>query len=57
MVEAAHAAGARSAGYVVLRLPHELRGRFADWPQRHVPARDATRFRPPRDDDPQLALF
>lgn len=112
VIEAAHAAGARSAGYVVLRLPHELQELFEDWLQRHVPDRarhvmsliadlrdgrandprfghrmrgtgvyaelyrqrmrrvlarlgldrprpalDTTRFRPPRNDGPQLALF
>ncbi|TAH49857.1 MAG: PA0069 family radical SAM protein [Betaproteobacteria bacterium] len=39
VVEAACAAGADSAGYVVLRLPHELRTLFADWLARHVPDR------------------
>lgn len=33
------AAGANRAGYVVLRLPHELKDLFADWLQTHYPAR------------------
>jgi DNA repair photolyase len=39
VVSAAHAAGADSAGYVVLRLPHELEALFTDWLQRHRPER------------------
>lgn len=39
MVQAAHAAGARSAGYVLLRLPHELKALFTDWLERHAPGR------------------
>ena len=38
-MSAAHAAGADSAGYVVLRLPHELEALFTDWLQRHRPER------------------
>ena len=41
VVEAAHAAGARSAGYVLLRLPHELSGLFEDWLATHAPDRAA----------------
>ena len=33
------AAGARYAGYVLLRLPHELRALFDDWLQTHFPDR------------------
>ncbi len=33
----AHAAGAREAGYVVLRLPLELRDMFREWLQVHFP--------------------
>ncbi len=35
----AAAAGARSAAYVLLRLPHELRGMFEEWLATHAPAR------------------
>ncbi len=35
----AHAAGAREAGYVVLRLPLELRDMFREWLQLHFPDR------------------
>lgn len=41
VVEAAHAAGARSAGYVLLRLPQELAGLFEEWLATHFPARAA----------------
>ena len=34
-----HAAGAREAGYVVLRLPLELRDMFREWLQVHFPDR------------------
>jgi DNA repair photolyase len=30
-------AGARSAGYVMLRLPHEVKELFRDWLQQHQP--------------------
>jgi DNA repair photolyase len=39
IVEAAARAGARHAGYVLLRLPHELRQMFEDWLAEHFPDR------------------
>ena len=36
---AAHRAGARHAGYTLLRLPSELREMFTAWLQEHVPSR------------------
>ncbi len=39
MLEAAREAGATSAGYVLLRLPHELAGLFEDWLAEHFPQR------------------
>lgn len=36
---AARARGARHAGYVLLRLPHELRDLFTEWLQQHMPDR------------------
>lgn len=41
VLEAAHEAGARSAGYVLLRLPHEVAPLFRDWLQTHLPQRAA----------------
>jgi DNA repair photolyase len=41
ILEAAARAGARHAGYVLLRLPHELRQMFEDWLQTHMPERAA----------------
>lgn len=41
ILEAAHEAGACGAGYVILRLPHELKGLFKDWLERHYPMRAA----------------
>ena len=40
-LEAAQAAGAREAGYVLLRLPHELKELFKDWLDAHFPERAA----------------
>ncbi len=37
ILEAARRAGARHAGYVLLRLPHELKDLFREWLQLHVP--------------------
>jgi DNA repair photolyase len=39
IMEAASRAGARHAGYVLLRLPHELRQMFEDWLNTHFPDR------------------
>ena len=41
ILEAAAQAGATSAGYVTLRLPHELEGIFTAWLEAHVPQRAA----------------
>ncbi|MET1022743.1 MAG: PA0069 family radical SAM protein [Pseudoxanthomonas sp.] len=41
VLEAAREAGARSAGYVLLRLPHEVAPLFRDWLDTHVPDRAA----------------
>ncbi|MGB8437502.1 MAG: PA0069 family radical SAM protein [Burkholderiales bacterium] len=39
IVAAAAEAGARWAGYIVLRLPHELKGLFREWLDHHHPQR------------------
>ena len=39
LLDAACAAGAVDAGYVVLRLPHELDEMFVDWLQKHAPTK------------------
>ncbi len=39
VVEACARAGARSAGYVLLRLPHEVAGLFREWLAGHYPQR------------------
>lgn len=39
ILEAAAEAGARTASYVVLRLPHGVKDLFADWLERNVPDR------------------
>lgn len=41
LLEAAKEAGATSAGYILLRLPHQLRGLFTQWLERHFPQRAA----------------
>jgi len=41
VLEAASQAGARSAGYVLLRLPHEVSPLFRDWLETHLPDRAA----------------
>ncbi len=41
VLEAAARAGARSAAWVMLRLPHEVAPLFADWLRRHYPERAA----------------
>lgn len=39
LLQAAAAAGASSAGYAILRLPHELSSVFRDWLHTHLPQR------------------
>jgi DNA repair photolyase len=39
LLEHAAEAGARSAGYVLLRLPHEVEGLFVEWLHEHYPDR------------------
>ena len=41
ILEAAAAAGARWAGYILLRLPHEIKDLFRDWMTQHFPDRTA----------------
>jgi DNA repair photolyase len=41
ILEASAQAGAGCAGYVLLRLPHELRQIFQDWLEQHMPERAA----------------
>jgi DNA repair photolyase len=41
ILEAAHAHGARAAGYTLLRLPHELKQVWREWLQLHYPQRAA----------------
>lgn len=41
ILEAAHAAGARAASYVLLRLPHELKELFEAWLAAHEPSKAA----------------
>jgi DNA repair photolyase len=41
ILEAAAGAGASSAGYVLLRLPHEVKELFEDWLAAHAPGRAA----------------
>ena len=41
ILQAARTAGARSAGYVMLRLPHEVKQLFRDWLQQHQPLKAA----------------
>jgi DNA repair photolyase len=41
LLEAAHAHGARAAGYVLLRLPHELKQVWREWLSLHYPDRAA----------------
>jgi DNA repair photolyase len=41
ILKAARAAGAREAGYTMLRLPHEVKGIFKDWLEKAYPDRFA----------------
>jgi DNA repair photolyase len=60
IVAAAARAGAGSAAYVLLRLPHEVRGLFYEWLEAHYPDRAARvrsrlrEMRGGRDNDPRF---
>ena len=41
ILEAASGAGASSAGFILVRLPHELKELFSEWLETHVPTRAA----------------
>jgi DNA repair photolyase len=49
ILDAAHAAGVREAGYVLLRLPLELRGLFREWLAANYPHREEHVFKLIRD--------
>ncbi len=49
ILDAAHAAGVREAGYVMLRLPLELRDLFSEWLKENYPHREEHVFRLIRD--------
>jgi len=60
ILERAAAAGARDAGYTVIRLPHELGDLFREWLELHLPERAAhvmsaiRQMRGGRDNDPRF---
>jgi DNA repair photolyase len=60
VLEAAFEAGATQAGYVVLRLPHEVKTLFRDWLERHYPLKAkhvmsrVHELRGGRDNDPNF---
>jgi DNA repair photolyase len=62
ILEAAAAAGARHAGYVLLRLPHEVKQLFRDWLNAHEPLKAQhvmsliNQMRGGRDNDPRYSF-
>lgn len=60
VLEAAYDAGANQAGYVVLRLPYEVKSLFRDWLERHYPLKAkhvmsrVQAMRGGRDNDPKF---
>jgi DNA repair photolyase len=60
IIERAAAAGAKGAGYTILRLPYELKDLFREWLDLHVPERAAhvmsliRQMRGGRDNDPNF---
>jgi DNA repair photolyase len=60
ILDAAAAAGARSAGYVLLRLPYEIKELFKDWLQNHYPLKAehvmsrVRQMRDGRENDPEF---
>ncbi len=60
ILEEAEAAGARAAGYILLRLPLELKDLFTDWLESHFPGRARhvlNRLRESRDGQLYVAEF
>ena len=49
ILEAAHSAGVREAGYVLLRLPLEVRDLFREWLRENYPDREKHVFKLVRD--------
>jgi DNA repair photolyase len=62
ILEAAAAAGARHAGYLLLRLPFEVKQLFRDWLNAHEPLKAQhvmsllNQMRGGRDNDPRFAF-
>ncbi len=60
VLEAAYAAGARSAGYVLMRLPYEVKDLFRNWLETHYPLKATHvmsrihQMRDGRDNDPDF---
>jgi DNA repair photolyase len=60
VLERSAAHGARIAGYIILRLPHELKDLFKDWLERHYPLKAAhimsqiRQMRGGRENDPRF---
>jgi DNA repair photolyase len=60
VLERSAAHGARMAGYIILRLPHELKDLFKDWLERHYPLKAAhimsqiRQMRGGRENDPRF---
>ncbi len=60
VLEAAYAAGARSAGYVLMRLPYEVKDLFRNWLELHYPLKAkhvmsrVQEMRGGRDNDPNF---
>jgi DNA repair photolyase len=60
ILDAAHANGARYAGWTLVRLPHEVKDLFRDWLAQHYPLRAEhvmsviQQMRGGRDNDPQF---
>jgi len=60
ILEAAAAAGAKSAGYVLMRLPYEVKDLFRDWLMHHYPLKAAhvmsrvRQMRDGRENDPNF---
>jgi DNA repair photolyase len=60
VLEAAHAAGASSAGYVLMRLPYEVKDLFRNWLEVHYPLKAkhvmsrVNEMRGGRDNDPNF---